>query len=244
MEKDFSTQEVIKFLKLVNLKKYAFNLAFIGYAPELYSITSYKPIENDDDDQLYYTKIYLDSELRIKYNIKLDLFSILFQNLNGALNDIEIRFTENKPIDITNADAFVFNKIYQTQPIIIHGNGNSKTALNSLGNYLAKSWHPVTGCLSCDDTSNPLYDSLRNTFPHVLIAVNILRPTPFFAEFLKDLIAQDYPKDRITLFVQSLVNYQSNQLEQFIEDYKTLYFSIRYIINEKDVEWQLRNRYL
>ena len=220
-------------------------VAFIGYASQIYSIVSHREIENQDDDQLYYTKIYLDTELRTKFSIKLDLLSFLFQNLNGAINDVEIRFSQGNQIDETNADAFLFNKLYQTQPIIIHGNGNSKIPLNSLGNYLAKSWHPATGCLSCDDDTRFNMDQLTlDKYPHVLVAVNILKPTPFFTEFLQDVILLDYPKNRITLFIQSLTDFHSIEVEQFIDDNKSFYHSIRYISNEKDVEWQLRNRYL
>lgn len=199
---------------------------------------------------MYYTKIYLNAELREKYSIRLDLLSYLFQNLNGAIDDVEIRFSQGPSIDESNADAFLFNKATNTQPIVVHGNGNSKVPLNSLGNYLAKSWHPATGCLTCENEDKENEDSLAlgdlppERVPHVLIAVNILKPTPFFDEFLEDLTLLEYPKSRITLFIQSLVDYHSVTVEQFIDDYKAYYSSIRYIANEKDVEWQLRNRYL
>ncbi|KAJ6218725.1 hypothetical protein RDWZM_004537 [Blomia tropicalis] len=224
-------------------KRFLNSGAFIGYAPTVYSIVSHKNIENDDDDQLYYTKIYLDSKLREQHKIKLDLLSELFQNLNGALSDVEIRFSQANEIDETNADASLLNKLYQTNPIIVHGNGNSKIPLNSLGNYLAKSWHPATGCLSCKENRISLDNLPVEKYPHVLIAVNILKPTPFFDEWLQDLESMDYPKERITLFIQTLTDYHSTQLEQFIDDFKGYYQAIRYK-STKDLEWQLRNRYL
>ena len=42
-------------------------------------------VGDTDDDQLYYTKIYLDENLRQKYSIKLDHKADIFQNLNGVL---------------------------------------------------------------------------------------------------------------------------------------------------------------
>ena len=42
-------------------------------------------VSNTDDDQLYYTKIFLNEELRQKYKIKLDNKAEIFQNLNGAV---------------------------------------------------------------------------------------------------------------------------------------------------------------
>lgn len=64
----------------------------MGYAPELYKILNDGEIANDDDDQLYYTKIFLDEKKRGKLNIKLDHRSEIFQNLNGAISDVELRF--------------------------------------------------------------------------------------------------------------------------------------------------------
>lgn len=46
----------------------SFSLAigFIGYAPDVYAIVSDHPIADRDDDQLYYTKIFLDKEKRVR----------------------------------------------------------------------------------------------------------------------------------------------------------------------------------
>ena len=44
----------------------------------------------------------------------------LFQNLNGAVGDVEIRFSGD--------DAYVQNTAFQTNPLIIHGNGASKVS--------------------------------------------------------------------------------------------------------------------
>jgi hypothetical protein len=44
-------------------------------------------IANEDDDQLFYTKVYLTEELRNKFHIKLDHRADIFQNLNGAVGE-------------------------------------------------------------------------------------------------------------------------------------------------------------
>jgi procollagen-lysine,2-oxoglutarate 5-dioxygenase, invertebrate len=51
---------------------------------ELIKIVTHKSVDNMDDDQLYYTNIFLDKELREKLKISLDHNSEVFQNLNGA----------------------------------------------------------------------------------------------------------------------------------------------------------------
>lgn len=38
----------------------------MGYAPDIYEmITSKEKVEDDEDDQLFYTKIFLDENLRV-----------------------------------------------------------------------------------------------------------------------------------------------------------------------------------
>ena len=65
---------------------------FMGYAPELWQILNSADIANDDDDQRFYTTLFLNAEKRQQLNIKLDHRSELFQNLNGAMSDVEPRF--------------------------------------------------------------------------------------------------------------------------------------------------------
>lgn len=62
---------------------------FIGYAPELYQLVTAKDVQDTDDDQLYYTHMYLDPDMRKQLNMKLDHRSTLFQNLHGALGKVK-----------------------------------------------------------------------------------------------------------------------------------------------------------
>lgn len=65
-------------------KKYLNSGLFMGYAPEIYKLLTYRPIKDEDDDQLFFTEAYLDESLRNNLKLKLDHTSELFQNLNGA----------------------------------------------------------------------------------------------------------------------------------------------------------------
>lgn len=60
---------------------------FIGYASDLYSIVSSRDVRDTDDDQLYYSQIFINKELRDKYKIKLDTQAKIFQNLNGQFGE-------------------------------------------------------------------------------------------------------------------------------------------------------------
>lgn len=60
-------------------------------------------------------------------------------------------FSGDVSLKFEDEDVRIHNTVYQTIPVVIHGNGPSKVLLNSLGNYLAKSWTQNEGCLSCQE---------------------------------------------------------------------------------------------
>ena len=50
-------------------------------------------------------------------------------------------------------EPYIDNEIYNTVPLIFHGNRNGRQILETLSRYLLKTWNPVDGCLTClDDT--------------------------------------------------------------------------------------------
>jgi len=45
------------------------------------------------------------------------------------------------------------NKIYNTRPSCIHGNGDTKEFIDTIGNFIPLAWNPEDGCTAClDDT--------------------------------------------------------------------------------------------
>lgn len=89
------------------------------------------PVKNKDDDQLYYTRAFLDTKVRSKLKMKLDYESEIFQNLHGSTSDVRITYNE------ASGEYFVKNVLTDTVPSLIHGNGNSKVLLNNFGSYVA-----------------------------------------------------------------------------------------------------------
>ena len=91
-------------------RRYLNSGQFIGYAPELYKMINVsstminslrlnvtRATTEFDNDQWYFTKIYLDEILRRELDIKLDSCSELFQSLPGPSlyefsGDVELRF--------------------------------------------------------------------------------------------------------------------------------------------------------
>ena len=42
-----------------------YSTGFMGYAPEIYELIWHHEVQDTDDDQLYYTKLYLDEDIRV-----------------------------------------------------------------------------------------------------------------------------------------------------------------------------------
>ncbi|XP_046639801.1 procollagen-lysine,2-oxoglutarate 5-dioxygenase 1-like isoform X1 [Daphnia pulicaria] len=207
---------------------------FMGYAPELHQILNSGEIANDDDDQLFYTKVFLDEKKRQELNIKLDHRSEIFQNLNGAVSDVELRFI--------GTESHLQNTVYNTVPLVIHANGPTKLFLNTLGNYLPKSWNSEEGCLNCWEDMNSLEKKKPKDFPKVVVGMFIENPTPFFEEFLHKFLALSYPKDKIHLYIHNGASYHGKQITGFVESHGAEYASVKLVNHEENVkEWHARN---
>uniref|UniRef100_A0A8C6WKN6 Procollagen-lysine, 2-oxoglutarate 5-dioxygenase 3 n=1 Tax=Neogobius melanostomus TaxID=47308 RepID=A0A8C6WKN6_9GOBI len=178
-------------------KRYLNSGGFMGFAPEMAALVQQWKYKDNDDDQLFYTRIYLDKAQRTKYNMTLDHRSRIFQNLNGAVDEVVLKFERAK--------VRARNVAYDTLPVIIHGNGPTKLQLNYLGNYVPASWTYEGGCGGCDDDLLLLDDVSDEQLPLVYVAVFILKPTPFIEEFLDRLTSMNYPASRIRLFIHNNV---------------------------------------
>jgi hypothetical protein len=99
--------------------KYLNSGGFIGIAYEILKLIKME-INDNDDDQLYFTKKFLFDNK----NIKLDYNCEIFQTLNGSISDIYIY--KNR----------IINKIHSSIPSLIHGNGNSKNNIDLLEKIL------------------------------------------------------------------------------------------------------------
>merc|ERR1712226_190009 len=111
-------------------KRFLSSGGIIGYAPEIVSMIMHRSdVEDDEDDQLYYTHIYLNEELREKWQIKLDHYADIFQNMNGAREEMQL------------SENVMENIKYKTQPPVLHGNGPAKLSVNWFSNYVPQMVH-------------------------------------------------------------------------------------------------------
>ncbi|MEE8565240.1 MAG: glycosyltransferase family 25 protein, partial [Candidatus Thermoplasmatota archaeon] len=150
---------------------------FIGWSDDIKRIIEI-PIENRDDDQLYYTHRFFESlNGSIDIKIVLDYYNELFFCLNGE--------TDNYALEKNKSCLTIRDK----RPTFIHGNGppSIKRELNYIGNYTSEGFNSTYGYK---------VKSLKDT-PKILIIYDELHNPS--EEFISGLINLDYPPEQITL---------------------------------------------
>ncbi|XP_073172738.1 procollagen-lysine,2-oxoglutarate 5-dioxygenase 1 isoform X2 [Lepidochelys kempii] len=209
-------------------KRFLGSGGFIGYAPNLNKLVEdWKGLDNDSD-QLFYTNIFLDPEKRENINITVDQRCRIFQNLNGALDEVVLKF-ENARVRARNAE-------YDTLPVLIHGNGPTKLQLNYLGNYIPRAWTFETGCTVCDEGLRSLTGFKDDVLPLVLIGVFIEQPTPFLSQFFLRLQNLQYPKKRTQLFIHNHEQLHLSRVDTFVKEHGKEYHAVKVIGPEDHVE--------
>nr|XP_023661772.1 procollagen-lysine,2-oxoglutarate 5-dioxygenase 2-like isoform X2 [Paramormyrops kingsleyae] len=206
-------------------KRFLNSGGIIGYAPNVHKIVQQWNLNDNDDDQLFYTKIYLDPLQRERLNITLDHKCQIFQNLNGAIDEVLLKFGTER--------VRVRNTAYDTLPVVIHGNGNSKIYLNYLGNYVPNAWSYERGCVVCDRDTVDL--SKVEEYPSVMLAVFIEQLTPFLPEFFERLLLLDYPKEKLSLFIHNGEVYHETHIQKFWDTNQLVYRSLKLVGPEEDL---------
>ncbi|KAF1765200.1 hypothetical protein GCK72_005152 [Caenorhabditis remanei] len=206
---------------------------FMGYGPEVYKILKLKPVEDKDDDQLYYTMIYLDDKLRKELKMDLDSMSKIFQNLNGVIEDVELQFKDDGTPE-------AYNAAYNTKPLIIHGNGPSKSHLNYLGNYLGNRWNSELGCRNCGQEEEK--ETADDDLPVIALNLFISKPIPFIEEVLQKVSEFDYPKNKIALYIYNNQPFSIKNIQDFLKEHGKSYYTKRVINGVTEIgEREARN---
>uniref|UniRef100_A0A8C8SFI6 procollagen-lysine 5-dioxygenase n=1 Tax=Pelusios castaneus TaxID=367368 RepID=A0A8C8SFI6_9SAUR len=208
-------------------KRFLNSGGFIGFAPAIHRIVQLWKYKDDDDDQLFYTRIYLDPGLREKFGLALDHKSKIFQNLNGAIDEVVLKFERNR--------ARVRNVAYDTLPVVIHGNGPTKLQLNYLGNYVPNAWTYETGCGGCDQGLLDLSGTPEEELPHVLVGVFIEQPTPFLPQFLQRLLDWEYPYSRLHLFIHNHEVFHEPHIQEAWEQLRGAFASVKVVGPEEEL---------
>ncbi|KAG7224293.1 hypothetical protein INR49_000536 [Caranx melampygus] len=149
-------------------------------------------------------------------NMTVDSKCRLFQNLHGALDEVVLKFEDGR--------VRARNVLYDTLPVIVHGNGPTKLQINYLGNYIPNTWTFETGA-QCE-----------SEYPLVVIGIFIQQPTPFVTVFFERLLKLQYPKDRLKLFIYNQEPHHERQVSSFLKDHGSLYQDVKFIGPEEDMD--------
>uniref|UniRef100_A0A8D3CPC8 Procollagen-lysine,2-oxoglutarate 5-dioxygenase 1 n=1 Tax=Scophthalmus maximus TaxID=52904 RepID=A0A8D3CPC8_SCOMX len=195
---------------------------FIGYLPNIRELVSDWTGEDAESDQLFFTKIYIDPAKKKSINITLDNKCRLFQNLHGALDEVVLKFED--------ARVRARNVLYDTLPVIVHGNGPTKLQINYLGNYIPNTWTFETGCTVFPFLRDACFLSPQESeYPLVVIGIFIQQPSPFVTVFFERLLKLQYPKNRLKLVIHSQEAHHEPQVSSFLQDHGSLYQDARLV---------------
>lgn len=97
--------------------------------------------------------------------------------------------------------------------MLVQGNGPSKIILNIYGNYLAGNYYGEECRTGSEDL---IVEEKRDGFI-ILIAIFIEYPVPFIQEFFEKLLAINYPKKQIHLFIHNEIPYHSKHVDEFTD---------------------------
>ncbi|KAM4563127.1 procollagen-lysine,2-oxoglutarate 5-dioxygenase 1 [Odontesthes bonariensis] len=201
---------------------------FIGHLPNIKEMVANWTGEDSDSDQLFFTKIYIDPAKKKSLNITLDNKCRLFQNLHGALDEVVLKFEDSR--------VRARNVLYDTLPVIIHGNGPTKLQINYLGNYIPNSWTFETGYNVRWEDLRRLADVKESEYPAVLISIFIQQPTPFVTVFFERLLKLQYPKNRLKLFIYNQEPHHERQVNSFVKEHGSLYLDVKSISPEEEMD--------
>uniref|UniRef100_A0A669DG24 Procollagen-lysine,2-oxoglutarate 5-dioxygenase 1 n=1 Tax=Oreochromis niloticus TaxID=8128 RepID=A0A669DG24_ORENI len=193
---------------------------FIGYLPNIKELVANWTGDDGDSDQLFFTKIYTDQSKRVFIfgvllkHLKSKCVFLIFQILKTSLiadphlfvfpDDVVLKFEDHQ--------VRVRNVLYDTLPVIIHGNGPTKLQINYLGNYIPNTWTFESGCTVCREDLRSL-SALQ-----VLIGIFIQQPTPFVTVFFERLLNLHY-----TVF-RSITDCSLNSVIIYVLIYQCVFF--------------------
>nr|CAB3264953.1 procollagen-lysine,2-oxoglutarate 5-dioxygenase 3-like [Phallusia mammillata] len=209
-------------------KRFLCSGGIIGYAPQFWAAINQWDLVDTDDDQLYYTKLYLNEGIRAELNMSLDHTSKLVQNINFARSELELVEQETT--------SRVKNVKYHTFPSVIHGNGPSKVHLNYFSNYMPDGWHSDTGCRKCEQDLLDLSSlEQEDSYPLVQLSIFIEDTMPFFSEFLQRIEKLSYPKSRIALFIHNNEQTLERVVAQFLLRHRSKFNSVKVVAPHEQV---------
>lgn len=159
---------------------------FIGTVSELRKITE-EPISDTDDDQLYYSHKLLSGQ----YDMELDHRCVIFQPTEGCWDDVDYM------IPPEHSEGNLINKLFNTTPCIVHGNGSPRAKIF---------FNRVCDYVSCNRLGHFLYNPVKERKLSEDYSISIFAFIDNFKEvnsFILGLAHLSYPKDKVSIYICS-----------------------------------------
>ena len=172
---------------------------FIGKIRHIKSLI-HKPIKDNEDDQLYYQQRFLESLDKKNLQIKLDIYTEIFQTLSSHLYDINIDYDRSK----------ITNDITMNSSIFLHGNGGilSKLFLNSLCNYINLRYRPIYKYKDLHSDYLKFKKLNYHQYPKIIIYTYITDKTNL--ENILSIYEQKYPRNKCMYIFHNFSNIPIN----------------------------------
>ena len=183
---------------------------FIGKVGEIKRLIETN-CEDSDDDQLYYTLKFLNSE-----GIRLDYGLNLFQTLNESYGDVRV------------VDGVVHNKVTGTTPIVIHANGGvgPRTFLNKMYNSMRQPEQDMVVCSEKERVLIQIFLDFEHNNPSVMLDC---------IEYLS------YPKGMVDIEIYNNNKSNDWAIKNFIKHNDDKYSSMVYYYKEGFSTYVLRD---
>ena len=208
--------------------KYLNSGQFIGHAQDLLKLMN-DGIDDADDDQLYYTKKFLEG----KHGIALDHECRIFQCLQGSEGDVYL----------DHSYAQLHNNVHNSMPFVAHGNGDitCKYFFNYASNFIAGNFRKNYGYLHFNEKIE--LDLLKN---RILISVFDTSDDPeHIYQCLDSLRFLQYPHERLTIAIYNYSEERRKGIARYVAQgdfamYESI-FIIHDVVEGLDDRW-LRKR--
>ena len=207
-------------------KRFLCSGGILAQADVFLKLLEWQGIEDAGDDQLYYTKAFIDPSTREQFGLFLDNKAEFFQNLNGAIDEVSVKFANTD-----NGENRLRNDKYNTMPLIIHGNGPSKLALNRLSNYIPDGWRPDFHCPSCLKKKQAVDGTKK-----VTIAIFATGQIPFLEGMLNRIASLDYDSSKISIFIYTSDVRNEGKINGWLSKHKYHYQNVEYITSGQKVK--------
>lgn len=176
--------------------KYLNSGTFIGTVSELRKITE-ESILDTDDDQLYYSHKLLSG----KYDMELDHRCVMFQPTEGCWEDMDYM------IPAERSEGNLINKLFNTSPCIVHGNGSPRAKIF---------FNRVCDYISCNRLGYFLYNPIKERKLSKDYSISIfafIKNNKEMQNFVLGLACLNNPKEKISIYICGEEGLSSSQVD-------------------------------